>query len=315
MAEKILVTGALGQIGSELTWALRARYGEQNVLATDIRETAETQDPNYKKLDVEDAKYIEELVEANRITTVYHLAGLLSATAEKHQRKAWDLNIGSLLTFLDLAKEKKIQRLFWPSSIAVFGPDTPKFDTPQYAIAIPTTVYGVSKKAGELWCNYYFEKYEVDVRSIRYPGLISWKTLPGGGTTDYAVDIFYKALEERNYDCFLTENTALPMMYMDDAIRGTMDLMDAPSERISVRTSYNFTAMSFTPAELAAEIKKHISDFKIEYHPDFRQKIADSWPASIDDDYARRDWDWKPEFDLSKMTAVMLKELRKKLGI
>lgn len=313
MKEKILVTGGLGQIGSELTAALRVIYGESNVLATDIQENKNVYDANYEMLNVLDADQVHEIVFKHEITIVYHLAAMLSATAEKFPKKGWGLNMDSLLTFLELAKEEKIKQLYWPSSIAIFGNETPKINTDQNAIAIPTTVYGISKRAGEFWCNYYHEKFGVDVRSIRYPGLISWKTRPGGGTTDYAVDIFYQALEEAKYESFLSDNTALPMMYMDDAIRATIELMQADEKKLSVRTSYNLNALSFTPKELATEIKKHISNFEISYNPDYRQAIADSWPASIDDSIAQNDWNWKPEFDLSKMTEAMLENLKVKL--
>ncbi len=314
MTHKILVTGALGQIGSELTSALREIYGVENVLSTDIQQKEKVDDPNYEKLDVMDATQISDVVSQNKITIVYHLAAMLSATAEKYPRKGWDLNMESLLTFLDLAKDKKINQIYWPSSIAIFGPETPKQQTEQNALAIPTTVYGISKRAGELWCNYYHEKFGVDVRSIRYPGLISWKTRPGGGTTDYAVDIYYQALEEGKYECFLSENSALPMMYMDDAIRATIELMQADADKLTIRTSYNLNALSFTPKEIAAEIQKQIPDFEISYKPDFRQAIADSWPASIDDSVAQKDWGWKPEFDLEKMTEAMLENLKVKLN-
>ncbi|MFV0304074.1 MAG: NAD-dependent epimerase/dehydratase family protein [Moheibacter sp.] len=315
MVKKILVTGALGQIGSELTSALREMYGVENVLATDIREKEEVQDSYYERLDVMDENSISFIVEKHGIDTVYHLAAMLSATAEKFPKKGWDLNMESLLSFLELAKDKKINQLFWPSSIAIFGADTPKINTEQNALAIPTTVYGISKRSGEFWCNYYHQKYGVDVRSIRYPGLISWKTRPGGGTTDYAVDIFYKAIEEKKYECFLAKNTALPMMYMDDAIRATIELMQADKEKLSVWTSYNLNALSFTPSEIAEEIKKLISDFLITYKPDFRQAIADTWPASIDDSIAQKDWNWNPKFDLTKMTHTMLENLKAKLAL
>lgn len=314
MANKILVTGALGQIGSELTLALREIYGEENVLSTDVQDPEKVSDPYYERLDVMDSNAIEAIISKHEISIVYHLAAMLSATAEKFPKKGWDLNMNSLITFLDLAKDKKIQQLYWPSSIAIFGADTPKINTEQNALAIPTTVYGISKRAGEFWCNYYHEKFGVDVRSIRYPGLISWKTRPGGGTTDYAVDIFYQALEEGKYECFLSENTALPMMYMDDAIRATIELMQAEGDKLTIRTSYNLNALSFTPAELAAEIKKHLPEFEISYNPDFRQTIADSWPASIDDSIAQRDWGWKYEYDLAKMTEAMLAHLKVKLA-
>lgn len=313
MSKKIMVTGALGQIGSELVSALRSIYGEENILSTDLKESSEVNDPYYEKLDVNDNQRISEIIAENQIDTVYHLAAMLSATAEKIPMKAWDLNMNSLLHFLELAKENKISQLYWPSSIAIFGTDTPKNNTDQNALAIPATVYGISKRAGEFWCNYYHEKFGVDVRSIRYPGLISWKTLPGGGTTDYAVDIFYQAIQTGKYECFLSENTALPMMYMDDAIRATISLMQADGEKLSVRTSYNLNALSFTPAELADAIKKYLPDFEISYKPDFRQKIADTWPASIDDSIAQKDWGWKAEFDLDKMTKTMLENLKMKL--
>jgi nucleoside-diphosphate-sugar epimerase len=315
MAHKILVTGALGQIGSELTLALREIHGVENVLSTDIQTKEKVDDPYYEALDVMDSNLISELIEKHEIKIVYHLAAMLSATAEKFPRKGWDLNMDSLLTFLDLAKDKKISQLYWPSSIAIFGADTPKINTDQNALAIPATVYGISKRSGEFWCNYYFEKYGVDVRSIRYPGLISWKTRPGGGTTDYAVDIYYQALETGNYECFLSENTSLPMMYMDDAIRATIELMQADANKLTVRTSYNLNALSFSPKELAKEIKKKMPDFKISYNPDFRQAIADTWPASIDDSIAQKDWNWKPEFDLEKMTDAMLDNLKEKLEL
>lgn len=315
MEQKILVTGALGQIGSELTLALRNIYGVENVVASDIQKVENVDDPNYVCLDVMDDEMITKTVQEQQITIVYHLAAMLSATAEKMPKKGWDLNMNSLLTFLELAKEKQIKQLYWPSSIAIYGADTPKENTEQNALAIPTTVYGISKRAGEFWCNYYHEKFGVDVRSIRYPGLISWKTRPGGGTTDYAVDIFYQALETGNYECFLTENTALPMMYMDDAIRATIELMQADGEKLSIRTSYNLNALSFTPKELYAAIQQHLPEFEMTYQPDFRQAIADSWPASIDDSVAQKDWQWQPSFDLEKMTEAMLVNLRKKLNI
>lgn len=314
MTDKILVTGALGQIGSELTSALREIYGVENVVSTDIQEKEKVNDPNYEVLNVMDAEQISEIVSKHEITIVYHLAAMLSATAEKFPKKGWDLNMDSLLTFLDLAKDKKIKQLYWPSSIAIFGNDTPKNNTEQNAHAIPATVYGISKRAGEFWCNYYYEKFGVDVRSIRYPGLISWKTRPGGGTTDYAVDIYYQALDEGKYECFLSENSALPMMYMDDAIRATIELMQADAEKLSIRTSYNLSALSFTPKEIAEEIKKKMPEFEISYNPDFRQAIADSWPASIDDSVAQKDWNWKPEFNLEKMTEAMLENLKVKLN-
>jgi len=310
-----MVIGALGQIGSELVASLRKIYGNQNVLSTDLKEASEVDDGYYEKLNVNDTERISELVQKHQIDTVYHLAAMLSATAEKIPMQAWDLNMNSLLYLLELAREKKISQLYWPSSIAIFGADTPKNNTEQNALAIPTTVYGISKKAGEFWCNYYHKRYGVDVRSIRYPGLISWKTLPGGGTTDYAVDIFYQALETGKYECFLSEDTALPMMYMDDAIRATIELMQADAEKLSIRTSYNLNALSFTPKQLTEAIRKYLPDFEISYKPDFRQAIADTWPASIDDSVAQKDWNWKPEFDLDAMCSAMLQNLKIKLGI
>lgn len=313
MSETILVLGASGQIGNELTQKLRTVYGNNNVIASDIREgnaDMMTSGP-FEIIDATDKDTILKMVKKYDVTQVYLLAAMLSATAEKFPQKAWDLNMTSLLGVLDLAKEKHIKQVYWPSSIAVFGPTTPKENTPQKTIMEPSTVYGISKLSGEFWCNYYHEKFGVDVRSIRYPGIISWKTKPGGGTTDYAVDIYFKALEEGNYECFLSEKTRLPMMFMDDAVNATIQLMQAKPEDVKVRTAYNLAAIDFTPQEIALEIKKHLPDFKISYKPDFRQEIADSWPSVIDDTEARKDWNWQHKFNLETMTKEILSNLKK----
>ena len=313
MSTKILIIGACGQIGTELTQKLRSIHGTENVIASDIRKlnVPVVNEGPFEVINALDFNQIEALLEKYEITDVYMMAALLSATAEKNPAFAWDLNMNSLFHVLNLAKAGKIKKLFWPSSIAVFGPTTPKQQTPQFTIAEPTTVYGISKQAGERWCEYYHNIFGVDVRSIRYPGLISYTTLPGGGTTDYAVDIYHKALSDGTYECFLKEETTMPMMYMDDAIRATIEIMEAPAEKIKIRSSYNLAAISFDPKEIAEEIKKHIPDFTITYEPDFRQKIADSWPASIDDSRAREDWGWKHDFDLAEMTNIMLENLKK----
>lgn len=312
--EKILIIGACGQIGGELTLALRKKYGNDNVIASDIREEAEIIKGTgpYVVLDANDALATKALVKKENIKTIYLLAALLSATGEKNPKLCWDLNMGSLRQVLDLGVEEKI-KIFWPSSIAVFGKTTPRDNTPQKTIIEPTTMYGITKYAGELLCDYYNRKFGLDVRSVRYPGLISWKSEPGGGTTDYAVEIFYEAIKKGSYSCFLSENTYLPMMYMDDAIRATIDIMDAPRENIKTGMGYNLSAISFSPKEIYEEIKKYIPNLIISYAPDHRQAIADSWPASIDDSMARTDWNWKPEFDLVKMTEVMLQNLKEKL--
>jgi nucleoside-diphosphate-sugar epimerase len=310
--DKILVIGASGQIGVELTLALRKIYGNANVIASDLREQnplLEGTGP-YVSLDVMNKEMLHVQVIRQNITQIYLLAAILSATGEKNPNLAWNLNMAGLLNVLDIAREEKIRKVYWPSSIAVFGPTSPKQNCPQQTVIEPTTVYGISKYAGEFWCNYYFQRFGVDVRSIRYPGLISYKSAPGGGTTDYAVEIFHEALEEKKYECFLKEDTYLPMMYMPDAIRATIELMEAPADKIGIRTSYNLSAMSFSPKEIAAEVKKHIPEFQMSYKPDYRQAIADSWPQSIDDAVARRDWGWQHEFDLQKMTADMFANLK-----
>jgi nucleoside-diphosphate-sugar epimerase len=309
--KKILVLGSCGQIGTELVLTLRMKFGNQQVVAADLKDECPTNLANgpYVRLDAMDKEAVRNYIIAEKFDDVYLLAALLSATAEKNPDFAWKLNMEGLFTILDLAKEGHIKKIFWPSSIAVFGPTTPRDNTPQYTVMEPSTVYGISKQAGERWCEYYFNKFNVDVRSIRYPGLISYKSLPGGGTTDYAVDIFYKAKAGQSFTCFLKEDTALPMMFMDDAIRATIELMEAPSEQIKIRSSYNLSALSFTPKTLSEGIKAVIPDFSINYEPDFRQAIADSWPASIDDSAARSDWGWKEEFDLKAMIYVMLKNL------
>lgn len=308
---KILIIGACGQIGTELTKKLREEYGTNNVIASDVRKT----DPEFvssgpfEVVNALDFNQIEHTIEKHGVTDVYLMAALLSATAEKNPAFAWDLNMNSLFHVLNLAKAGKIKKIFWPSSIAVFGPTTPKQNTPQYTVMEPSTVYGISKQSGERWCEYYHNIYGVDVRSIRYPGLISWSTPPGGGTTDYAVDIYHKALENGSYTCFLSEDTRLPMMYMDDAIRATIEIMKAPAENIKIRSSYNLSAMDFTPKEITAAIQQQLPEFTISYEPDFRQKIADSWPQSIDDSSARADWGWNHDFNLQSMTADMLAHL------
>ena len=312
MNPKILIIGACGQIGTELTQKLRKIYGTENVIASDIRKlnVDVVNSGPFEVINALDFNQIEHLVEVHQITDVYLMAALLSATAEKNPAFAWDLNMNSLFHVLNLAKAGKIKKIFWPSSIAVFGPTTPKENTPQYTIMEPSTVYGISKQSGERWCEYYHNLFGVDVRSIRYPGLISWSSPPGGGTTDYAVDIYHKALENQSYECFLSAETKMPMMYMDDAIAATIQIMQAPVEQIKIRSSYNLAAMSFTPTEIAAEIQKHIPEFTISYAPDFRQKIADSWPASIDDSRAREDWGWNLHFALDNMTVDMLEHLK-----
>lgn len=310
----ILIIGACGQIGTELTKKLRSIYGKDKVIASDVRkgDADFVASGPFEVVNALDFNQVEQTIEKYGVTDVYLMAALLSATAEKNPAFAWDLNMNSLFHVLNLAKAGKIQKIFWPSSIAVFGPTTPKQNTPQYTVMEPSTVYGISKQSGERWCEYYHNIYGVDVRSIRYPGLISWSTPPGGGTTDYAVDIYYKALENGTYTCFLSEETRLPMMYMDDAIRATVEIMQAPAENVKIRSSYNLSAMDFTPKEITEAIKKHIPEFTIGYEPDFRQKIANSWPQSIDDSSARQDWNWKHEFNLDAMTADMLEHLSEK---
>lgn len=311
--EKILVIGASGQIGVELTLALRKIYGNANVVASDLREQnplLEGTGP-YVSLDVMNKEMLHVQVIRQNITQIYLLAAILSATGEKNPNLAWSLNMQSLLNVLDIAREENLHKVYWPSSIAVFGPTSPRQNCPQATVIEPVTVYGISKFAGEFWCNYYNRRYGVDVRSLRYPGLISYKSAPGGGTTDYAIEIFHEALEEKKYECFLREDTYLPMMYMPDAIRATIELMEADAAKISTRTSYNISGMSFSPKEIAAEIKKHIPEFSISYKPDYRQAIADSWPQSIDDSVARNDWNWKEEFALERMVKDMLDNLGK----
>lgn len=312
MSEKILVIGANGQIGTELVITLRKIHGANQVIASDIHSpNPDNHAGPFEHVNVMDNANLRNLFEKYRPTQVYLLAAILSAVGEKQPKLAWDLNMMGLIHVLDFAVEFKTAKVFWPSSIAVFGPHSPREHTPQFCTMDPNTVYGFSKLAGERWCEYYYLKYGVDVRSIRYPGLIGWKSAPGGGTTDYAVNIFHEALENGRFESFLSANTALPMMYMDDAIRATISLMDAPAYKLSIRSSYNLAGISFTPAQLANEIKKHLPDFEISYSKnDPRQAIADSWPASIDDTPAQKDWDWKPEYDLAAMTADMLANLK-----
>lgn len=309
--EKILVIGASGQIGVELTLALRKIYGGANVVASDLREENPLLHGTgpYVSLDVMNKEMLHVQIIRQNITQVYLLAAILSATGEKNPNLAWSLNMQSLLNVLDIAREEKLHKVYWPSSIAVFGPTSPKHQCPQQTVIEPVTVYGISKYAGEFWCNYYHHRFGVDVRSLRYPGLISYKSAPGGGTTDYAVEIFHEAVEEQQYTCFLKEDTYLPMMYMPDAIRATIELMEADAAKINIRTSYNLSGMSFSPKEIGAAIQGHMPDFKMFYQPDYRQQIADSWPASIDDSVARNDWGWKEEYDLAGMTADMLKHI------
>lgn len=312
MKDTILIIGASGQIGTELVITLRKIYGDANVIATDIRPMAndELSTGPFEVLDIMDQKSLFDIVKKHKVTQVYLLAALLSATAEKNIELGWSLNMRSLSHVLDLAREKHIKKVYWPSSIAVFGPSTPSILTPQRTIMEPNTVYGISKLAGERWCEYYHEKFGVDVRSIRYPGLIGWKSAPGGGTTDYAVHIFHEALKSGQYTSFLSEDTTLPMMHMNDAIRATLEIMEAPAESIKIRSSYNVAGLSFSPKELASEIQKHIPDFKMSYESDYRQAIADSWPKSIDDSEAKTDWNWKSSFNLQELTSDMLTNIK-----
>lgn len=314
MSSKILIIGACGQIGTELTTKLREIHGTDNVIASDIntRKLELVNAGPFVILDAKNFNAIKDCCINHNIDTIYLMAALLSATGEKYPMEAWDLNMNSLFHVLNLAKSGHIKKVFWPSSIAVFGPTTPNQNTPQHTICEPTTVYGITKQVGERWCEYYYNKYDVDVRSIRYPGIISHKAMPGGGTTDYAVEIYHEAIKEGKYESFLSEDTNLPMMFMDDAIKATTELMAAPSENLTIRSSYNLSAISFTPKEIAESIKAEMPEFKISYNPDFRQAIADSWPSSIDDSVARKDWNWSHDFDLKKMTSEMLTQLKKK---
>lgn len=308
--ETILVTGASGQIGTELVLALRKKY--KNVIASDLKEGSEElkQGGEFIRLDVLYKNGLADCVKRFKVTQVYHLAAILSATGEKNPEMAWRINMKGLRNVLDVCVENGVKKLFFPSTIAVFGPTTPKVNTPQFTVMEPNTIYGISKQAGERWCDWYFQKHGLDVRSIRYPGLISYKTKAGGGTTDYAVEIFFEAVANKKYECFLKEDTALPMMYMPDAIRGTIDLMEAQADKISTRSGYNFSGFSIAPKDVAAEIKKHIPDFEVSYKPDFRQNIAESWPQSIDDSVAQKDWGWKPEYDLAKMAQDMIVNIK-----
>ena len=312
MKSRILIIGACGQIGTELTTALRARFGADKVVASDIREGDEgmMNAGHFEILDATDYAAVEDVIFRYKVDTVYLMAAMLSAIAERFPAKAWDLNMNSLFHVLNLAKDGKIKKVFWPSSIAVFGKTTPNENTPQMTVMEPSTVYGISKQTGERWCEYYYNKYGVDVRSIRYPGLISYTTEPGGGTTDYAVDIYHRALKHGQYRCFLKEGTTLPMMYMDDAIRATIGIMDADLEDIKIRSSYNLAGVSYAPEEVTMSIQKHLPDFSITYEPDFRQEIADTWPKSIDDSQARKDWGWAHKFDLDAITKIMIENLR-----
>ncbi|MEX2596157.1 MAG: NAD-dependent epimerase/dehydratase family protein [Salibacteraceae bacterium] len=311
---RILVIGACGQVGTELVEELASTFGNEAIIASDIRDQAQF-DVEYIKLDVLDRKKVRETIVSKKITDVYHLAALLSATAEQNPEFGWKLNMDGLFSILDLGKEGILKKIFWPSSIAVFGPTTPRQNTPQQTIIEPTTVYGISKFAGERWCQYYYDRWGVDVRSVRYPGLIGYKSLPGGGTTDYAVDIFHQALKYGSYECFLNSTTDLPMMYMSDAVKATLDIMAAPSDAIKIRSSYNISAMSFSPEQIAEEIKKHLPEFKISYEPDFRQEIAENWPGSINDDQARKDWNWKHSFNLEDLVSDMLQNLRTRMNV
>lgn len=314
MIPKILIIGACGQIGSELTIKLRLKYGNNNVIASDIREgdAFVVKSGPFEILDATNIDALEDVIQYYEITEIYLMAAMLSATSERFPMKGWNLNMETLFNVLNLAKDAKIDKVFWPSSIAVFGPSTPKFDTPQHTIMEPTTVYGISKQTGERWCEYYHKRYGVDVRSLRYPGLLSYKTLPGGGTTDYAIDIFHEALDNKTYECFLSKDTSLPMMYMEDAIDATIKIMSVDARHIKVRSSYNLAAISFTPEELYLSIKNHIPEFTISYNPDFRQAIADSWPSSIDDSKAREDWGWKNNYNLKEITEIMIDGLSPK---
>lgn len=317
MKERILIIGSSGQIGTELVMELRRMHGNENVIASDIRDSSEQvmNSGPFETLDIMDEQLLRKIVKKYKITQVYLLAALLSATAEQNIELGWRLNMRSHSHVLDLAKDGLIKKIFWPSSIAVFGPTTPMENTPQYTIMEPNTVYGITKQAGERWNEYYYNKFGVDVRSLRYPGLIGWKAAPGGGTTDYAVDIFHQAIKNGKYESFLAENTGLPMMYMPDAIRATIELMEAPAEKVKIRSSYNLAGVSFTPKQISDEIKKHISDFEITYNPDFRQAIANSWPSSIDDTHAQKDWGWRLEYNLEKMTSDMMRNLKNKYKI
>ena len=310
MSETILVIGSSGQIGTELVEELRNQFGTETVIASDIREPQTPQDGPFEVLNILDKEQLLTVIKKYNVKEVYLLAALLSATAEKNPEFAWELNMTSLFNVLNLAKDGTINKIFWPSSIAVFGPSTPRQNTPQYTIMEPSTVYGISKLAGERWCEYYSEKYDIDVRSIRYPGLIGYKSLPGGGTTDYAVDIFHQALSTGKYECFLNKNTSLPMMYMPDAIKATIQIMQAPKDSIKIRSSYNLAGISFNPQQIANEIKKYIKDFSISYQEDFRQNIANSWPQSINEEHSKNDWNWVSEYNLEKMCDDMIKNLK-----